>query len=532
VATLTETQRRAVESPSRALCIVAGAGSGKTRALTLRVAGRIRDGSAGADHTAVCTFTRKAAHELRQRLRLYGVPVSTPAGTGAAPGPGVRAGTIHQLALTLLRRHASDAGEAPPVVADDRFRIIRGIVGEPSAASVADTEIGWAKARCLNPETYAGAAGDAGRSTGATVEQVTEVFVAYEAALRKRRALDLDDVLVHAADLIDGDAAFADGVRWRYRHLSVDEFQDVNPAQFRLVRALLGSGDDLCAVGDPNQAIYGWNGADPRLLARLPEVVPGMEVVLLDENHRSTPQVVAAATAALGRSATAPPRSVAADGPMPVVTAYDDDDAEALGIVARLQDHRDDGRPWSEEAVLARTNDQLSALARALSRAGIPHRIAPGPESPAGDAGTGGSPTRRAGSAGTGRGRAGAVGGNGSAEADDAVELATFHRAKGLQWASVCVVGLEDGFVPIVHAQSSEARAEERRLVYVALTRATRDLHCSWARVRRMGGGRRMERRPSPWLAAVARVSRTGTGRPAPRSAGDRIAEIRAGLDR
>jgi DNA helicase-2/ATP-dependent DNA helicase PcrA len=527
VATLTETQRRAVESPSRALCIVAGAGSGKTRALTLRVARRIRDGSAEADHTVVCTFTRKAAHELRERLRLYGVPVSTPASTGGALGPGVRAGTIHQLALTLLRRHASDAGNAPPVVADDRFRIIRGIVGEPAAASVADTEIGWAKARCLNPETYAAAARDAGRSAGAAIEEVAEVFASYEAALRKRRALDLDDVLVHAADLIHDDGSFAEGVHWRYRHISVDEFQDVNPAQFRLVRALLGSGDDLCAVGDPNQAIYGWNGADPRLLARLPEVVPGMEVVRLDENHRSTPQVVAAATAALGRSATAPPRSVAADGPMSVVTAYDDDDAEALGIVARLQGHRDDGRPWSDEAVLARTNDQLSALARALSRAGIPHRIAPGPESPAGEAG---APRRRAGRSGPGR--AGTVAEGGSGGVDDAVELATFHRAKGLQWASVCVVGLEDGFVPIVHAQSSEARAEERRLVYVALTRASRDLHCSWARVRRMGGGRRMERQPSPWLAAVARVSRTGTGRPTPRSAGDQIAEIRAGLNR
>jgi len=517
VATLTETQRRAVESPSRALCIVAGAGSGKTRALTLRVARRVRDGSAEADHIAVCTFTRKAAHELRQRLCLYGVEVSRPASTGGAPGPGVRAGTIHQLALTLLRRHASDAGDAPPVVADDRFRILRGIVGEPAAASVADTEIGWAKARCLTPDSYAGAARHAGRSAGATIEQVAEVFASYEATLRRRRALDLDDVLVHAADLIHDDGAFAEGVRWRYRHLSVDEFQDVNPAQFRLVRALLGSGDDVCAVGDPNQAIYGWNGADPRLLARLPEMVPGMEVVRLDDNHRSTPQVVAAATAALGRSTTAPPRSAVADGPMPVVTTYDDDDDEVSGIVARLQGHRDDGRPWSEEAVLARTNDQLSTVARALARAGIPHRIAPGPESPAGESGPG---------------RAGPVGPAGSTGVDDAVELATFHRAKGLQWASVCVVGLEDGFVPIVHARSPEARAEERRLVYVALTRASRDLHCSWARVRRMGGGRRMERQPSPWLAAVARVSRTGEGRPTPRSAGDQIAEIRAGLNR
>ncbi|HEX7459782.1 MAG TPA: UvrD-helicase domain-containing protein, partial [Acidimicrobiales bacterium] len=120
MAALTESQRSAVESTSSALCIVAGAGSGKTRVLTLRVARRIRDGSADADHTAVCTFTRKAAGELRQRLRLYGVPVSTPAAPGSAPGPGVRAGTLHQMALTLLRRHAFDNGEPPPAVAEHR----------------------------------------------------------------------------------------------------------------------------------------------------------------------------------------------------------------------------------------------------------------------------------------------------------------------------------------------------------------------------------------------------------------------------
>ncbi len=307
VATLTESQRRAVESPASALCIVAGAGSGKTRVLTLRVARRIRDGTAEADHTAVCTFTRKAAHELRGRLRLYGVPVSAPAATGGAPGPGVRAGTLHQLALTLLRRRARDAGHPPPVVVEHRFRIIGGIVADPVEASVVDTEVGWAKARCLTPETYAGAALDAGRTVMVGVEQVTEAFAAYEEALRRRRSLDLDDVLVHSADLLHDDPGFAEGMRWRYRHLSVDEFQDVNPAQFRLIGALLGSRNDLCVVGDPNQAIYGWNGADPRLLARLPEVVPAMELVRLDENHRSTPQVVAAATAALGRSVAVPP---------------------------------------------------------------------------------------------------------------------------------------------------------------------------------------------------------------------------------
>ena len=192
----------------------------------------------------------------------------------------------------------------------------------------------------------------------------------------------------------------------------------MNPAQFRLIRALLGSPVDLCAVGDPNQAIYGWNGADPSLIRALPDLVGDLEVVHLDENHRSSPQVVAAATAALGPTSVAPPRSTAADGPRPVVTAYDDDGSEAEGVASFLLDRAGVGIPWSAHAVLARTHDQLALVRRALERAGIPCRT-------------------------------------GSASAD-AVELATFHRAKGLEWEAVCVVGLEDGFVPIVHATTSE----------------------------------------------------------------------------
>ena len=520
---LTDVQRQAVDSPSRALCIVAGAGSGKTRVLTLRVARRIRDGSADADHTAVCTFTRKAAHELRERLSRYGVPVSTPATAGGVPGPGVRAGTLHQLGLTLLRRHALDTGQPPPLVAEHRWRTIAGVVRDPAAASAIDTEIGWAKARCLSPATYAEAALRAERSVPLSPGQVEEAFAEYEATLARKHALDLDDVLVRAADLFHDDAGFAERMHWRYRHLSVDEFQDVNPAQFRLIRALLGGRDDLCVVGDPNQAIYGWNGADPTLLTRLPQAIAGMEVVRLDENHRSTPQVVAAATAALGRTLTPPPRSVAEPGPMPVVTAYDDDGAEAEAVVASLLEAADDGTPWSDQAVLARTHDQLATLSRALARAGIPHRLAPGPEAPAAETvSSPAGPARRRG----GEGRDGRDG------RDGAVELATFHRAKGLEWRSVHVVGLEEGFVPIVYAASSEARDEERRLFYVALTRASRELHCSWVRSRRMGNGRQMDRQPSPWLAPVARVSRAGSGRLPRRNTDQMIAEIRAGLGR
>ena len=220
------------------------------------------------------------------------------------------------------------------------------------------------------------------RATPVTPDQVVESFAEYEAVLARRHSLDLDDVLVRAADLFHDDAGFAERMHWRYRHLSVDEFQDVNPAQFRLIRALLGRRDDLCVVGDPNQAIYGWNGADPTLLARLPLVVEGMEVVRLDENHRSTPQVVAAATAALGRTLTVPPRSALDDGPMPVVTAFDDDTAAAEAVAAALLDRSEDGTAWSDQAVLARTHDQLATVARALARVGVPHRMAQGPESP------------------------------------------------------------------------------------------------------------------------------------------------------
>ncbi len=273
----------------------------------MRVAHRIRDGSADADHSLVCTFTRRAARELRDRLRLYGVPVSTPATKGRPPSPGVRAGTLHQLALTLLRRRAFDAGQPPPVLADQRYRLVRAIVGDPALASAIDSEIGWAKARGLSPRSYADEAAR-GRATGRSppnrsARPSRPTSTPWIAGAR----VDLDDLLGLAADALLSDHAFAEGVRWRYRHLSVDEFQDVNPSQFRLIRALSAERNDLCAVGDPNQAIYGWNGADPTLLDRLPETVPGMAVVRLDENHRSTPQVVRAAAEALGRCGSGHP---------------------------------------------------------------------------------------------------------------------------------------------------------------------------------------------------------------------------------
>ncbi len=335
-------------------------------------------------------------------------------------------------------------------------------------------------------------------------------------------------MLLRAGDLLLENATFAEQAHWRYRHLAVDEFQDVNPAQFRLVRAVLGQQADVCAVGDPNQAIYGWNGADSGLLGRLPEVIAGLEVVALDTNHRCSPQIVAAAGAALGPVVVAPPRSGAPDGPVPTLTAYDDERSEAEAVTSAILSRAESGTPWSDQAVLARTHEQLATVRRSLEAAGVPCRLAPAPETSDAEPTSGASGrtapyNRRPGTTSPGGGRDASRGG---------VELATFHRAKGLEWAAVHVVGLEAGFVPIVHATTPESLAEERRLLYVALTRAGHVLECSWAKSRTMGGGRAMERRPSPWLADLAVMCDAGDSVTAPRDTARRFADLRANLKR
>lgn len=508
LASLTESQRTAVDCPSPSVCVKASAGSGKTRVLTLRIANRLRNGSADADHTVVCTFTRRAAEELRQRLRSYGVTVAQPSTRAQGPGPGVRVGTVHQLALSLLRRHALDTGRTLPTIAEQPLTIVARVASDPEAARELMTEIGWAKARCVAPRDYEGAAAAAGRSTAVPRDRIAATFAAYQQRLHRAGILDLDDVLADATDLLGRNSVFSRAARWRYRHLSVDEFQDVNPAQFRFLDALRGDGNDLFVVGDPDQAIYGWNGADPQILARMPQLLPGTEVVHLSENHRSTPQIVAAAVAALGVEAQGTPRSTRSDGPVPVVTAYDDDHAEARGVAAAVLAGRDAGQDWSDHAVLARTNEQLAVVGAVLAAAGVPAAIA---GAPGVAERTRPSPNDTA-----------------------AVDLTTFHRAKGLEWRVVHAIGLSDGYVPIVHADGRASRAEERRLLYVALSRATDELRCSWARARGSTGDGAYARAPSPWLGAVAEVSRVGDpgegDRPGTVDVTQRIAALRAAL--
>lgn len=556
---LTPAQREAVEAPDPLLCVLAGAGAGKTRVLTLRVARRIHEGEADPDRVLVCTFSRKAADELRRRLWSLDV------------GEGIRAGTFHRTALSLLRQHRADHHLAPPNVLPDRRALLatigtgradsetatgtdelprggarRGGRGSPRPARPAlvaqlDSEIGWAKARLLRPGDYAAQAQRHGRRTLLPHDRIAELYQRYEEVRRQQRVLDFDDLLSTCADVLAADMAFADAVRWRFRHLFVDEMQDVNPAQFRLLTSLLGDEPDLMVVGDPNQSVYGFNGADPTLIDRLPGLLPGTRVIRLEENHRCSPQVVIVASAALGLGSpagsarTGPdqgvPTSTRPDGPVPRITVHETDNAEAEWLAHQIWLAHRPGRRWSQIAVLARTNAQLSLVGQVLQRALVPHAHTGGELGPASDVRT---PSSRpgdpdGGSEGAGRRRAGRE------EPDpDRVVLATFHRAKGLQWPTVFVIGLSAGLVPIASARGPAAREEERRLLYVALTRAEDELACSWARFHDdQAGSSGAERAASPWLDAVARAAEglQAQSKPlGPRETAARMAELRARL--
>ena len=377
---LTVTQREAIESDEPLLCVVAGAGAGKTRVLTLRVARRVRDGSIEPDRTLVTTFSRKAADELRTRLCSLGVS-------------GVKAGTFHRTALGLLREHRELRGRPLPQLLPDRRRLLAEVTtGDARRTRALDGEIGWAKARLVSPEQYEAEARRHRRRSGISAEQVADAFTRYEAERSRRRLLDFDDLIVSCADALAGDSEFADSIRWRTRHLFVDEMQDVNPAQFRLLTAMLADEPDLFVVGDPNQSVYGFNGADPTLLDRLPEILRGTAVIRLDENHRCTPQVVAVATAVLreggafgmGGEVVRPARP-GSTGRSPRSCRTPPTTTRRPGRPTGPRCRARPGRQWSSIAVLTRTNAQLAKVQAAMDKARVPSLIAGADLGPASD---------------------------------------------------------------------------------------------------------------------------------------------------
>ena len=615
---LNDAQREAVVTDAAPLCILAGAGSGKTRVLTRRIAWRVSQGTALAPHVLALTFTRRAAAELRARLGQLGVREQ------------VAAGTFHSIAYGQLRRWWADNDERPPAVLDSKTRILAKLMSRGRREDWAEpadvaAEIEWAKARLVPPTGYETAAAAAGRRPSLAPSVIAELYEGYEHEKLRQRQVDFDDLLLLCAAALEDDRRFGAAQRWRIRHLFVDEFQDVNPLQFRLLQAWRDDRPDLCVVGDPNQAIYAWNGADPTYLTDFAHRYPGAAVVRLDDNYRSSPQVLAVANAVLDRpveavGSPATPQGMRAHqpgGPVPTVVSHGTDEEEAAAVAAALR-LRVGEVGWGQMAVLTRTHAQLPVFEKALKAAGVPLRLRGGgafldqpeirsavgeierrpPESLlaaalpdlrelAEEAATGPGPSgptergaqgRAALRSGEPRARAALRSGEPRAErpygagspgraalrsgepraerrgrleslhglalehlatdpsatcsaflgglratlrGDDpdpgreAVVLATFHAAKGLEWEVVFLAGLEQGLVPIAHAETPEARAEERRLLYVAVTRARRELHASWAR-RRNFGTRKLSRLPSPFLeameAAVQDLTEGGSG--------------------
>ncbi|MCY3637029.1 MAG: ATP-dependent helicase [bacterium] len=474
---LNERQRAAVEASEMPLCIRAGAGTGKTRVLTRRIAYQADIGAIDPKRTLALTFTRKAANELRNRLAGLGLRDS------------VSAGTFHSAAFAQLRTRWAEQGIRPPELLQNKRGLMARAAKQAgmqlSKADVQDavTEIEWAKARRISFDGYGAAAASLRRWPALDPALIADLYQRYEDEKAKRRVLDFDDLLILALRDLNDDPDYAEARRWKYQHLLVDEFQDVNQLQFDLLRAWLGDQTDLCAVGDPNQAIYSWNGADSDYIERFSHWFPGAAVLELVDNYRSTPQILAAGRAVLSAE-TASLVSHQLDGPRPTVTTHADDTDEATAIARSLRDAKGPETAWSSMAVLTRTNAQAAKLTAALRRAEIPYRVRIDVHRNEEDTDDSFS--------------------NGA----DAVDVATFHAAKGLEWPIVHLAGLEQGLVPISRARTTAEMAEEQRLLYVAITRAERDLHCHWA-AERAFGERSVDRFPSPYLNDI--LSAAGT---------------------
>jgi len=439
-----------------------------------------------------------------------------------------------------------------PAVLGSKARILAPMLGkrDSSQLRVIDvaSEIEWAKARLVSPPRYLDAVSASGRVVN-QAEQIAGLYERYEQEKNRRLLVDFDDLLLECARVIETDRDFAKTQRNIFRHLLVDEFQDTNRSQFRLLRAWLGiqastgpgeSGaqPDLCVVGDPDQAIYGFAGAEPRYLEEFETEFPGSTTIRLRYNYRSTPQVVATSRSVLPASRSRlSVETPMQDGPAPTIADYADEHAEARAVIAAAFTAHSYERPWHSMAVLYRTNAQSLAFEEACKKSKVPYRVRgagafleraevkdliAGIRSSAAaqpslsfrahlvdleaDATDAPEEVREHAEALAllgheylaAEGGVGSVAGflgflntalrNDEVSGGDAIDLLTFHAAKGLEWETVWVTGLEKGLVPISHAEGKAgALAEESRLLYVALSRSRRWLHCTHAEKRNFG---------------------------------------------
>ncbi len=583
LAALDDDQRAVAQSLTGPLCVLAGAGTGKTRAITYRIAHGVRAGVYSPTTVLAVTFTARAAGEMRSRLRDLGVG-------------GVQARTFHAAALRQLSYFwpAAIGGGLPriqehkaPLVAEASSRLGLGV----DRVSIRDlaAEIEWAKVSLVTAEDYVARAVAAGREEAAGQDRATvsRLLEIYEDVKTERGVVDFEDVLLLMVGILEEREDVAAEVRRQYRHFVVDEYQDVSPLQQRLLDLWLGDRKELCVVGDVSQTIYSFTGATPRFLTDFPRRFTGAEVVRLVRDYRSTPQVVSLANSVLERAgrhrSSAAVRLVAQrpSGPAVRFEAFDDDVAEAAGVAARIAALEKTGVPRGEIAVLYRTNGQAEAIEQALAQADIGYLVRGGErffsrrevreavvllrgaartmaDHPMPDAvrdvlaGMGWAPDPPAArgavrerweslqalvaladeiAATRGADLAGLV-----AELEErasaqhaptvsGVTLASLHAAKGLEWDAVFLVGVSEGLLPISLAETEDAIAEERRLLYVGVTRAREHLMLSYARARTVGG--RASRKPSRFLDGLWPEEGAARRRPASRAPRrDRIAEL------
>ncbi|MEV4509802.1 ATP-dependent DNA helicase UvrD2 [Dactylosporangium sp. NPDC049525] len=560
-------QAAVVTAPAGPLCILAGAGTGKTRAITHRIAHRVRSGHVRAQHVLAVTFTARAAAEMRARI-------------GQLGAGGVQARTFHAAALRQVRYFAPRlfSGREMPELLDSKARMVGlaatrvGIKIDGTGARDLAGEIEWAKSSLIEPADYAVAAAKALREPPFDAAKVGEVYAAYERVKRAQGVIDFEDMIRAAIWAMEEHEDVAEQIRSQYRHFVVDEYQDVNPMQQRLLDSWLGDRDDLTVVGDASQTIYSFTGASASYLVDFKRRHPDATVVRLIRDYRSTPQVVGLANTVIGQARGELARlrlelvGQRPPGPEPTVRSFPDEPQEAAAVAARCRELIAGGTPAEEIAVLFRVNAQSEAYQEALAEAGVPYVVhgaerffervevrqamhalraatrsldatAPLAES-VGKAleGVGWRPAETP-AGGAAREKWEAVAAlvalaesmpTLTLEAFNeelarraalqhvptvaGVTLSSLHSAKGLEWDAVFLVGLAEGTMPVIHARTPDAVEEERRLLYVGVTRARHTLWLSYAAARAPGGRPRRASRFVPVLEP-GRASQHGFGK-------------------
>lgn len=534
-------QRAVATQVAGPLAVLAGAGTGKTRAITYRIAYGAAVGAFDPSNVLAVTFTQRAAFEMRHRLAQLGVPKA-------------QARTFHSAALRQLRHFWPTVvgGPLPDVIPHKASLVAAsaarlGITIDRTNVRDIAAEVEWAKVSMVDAAHYASRVARLRRDVPAGLDagDMARLLDVYEDAKNERGVIDFEDILIYLCGMLQERADVASIVRKQYRSFVVDEFQDVNLLQARLLDLWLGGRHDVCVVGDVAQTIYSFTGASPDYLTGFGRKHPGARIVELTRDYRSTPQIVSLANDVLAHSSqregTVRLSSQREGGAQVTYRTYDDDRAEAEGVAASIADLIDAGMAPHSIAVLMRTNGQSQAFEEALGARGIPVAVAGGkPFFARDDVRTAISRLRAAAAAATDTGSVGEIvrdvlsgvgwapeapSGQAGSErwsnmnaivgwADDSqaqtlpafvaeldervayqvepdkagVELATIHAAKGLEWDAVFLVGVAEGLLPISYAKTAAAREEERRLLYVAITRARDLLTVSWARSRGADG--------------------------------------------